>query len=790
MLSSNANSRFSHVIHVALIAATGLVSCGGAPSSIPAPIDADAPTVTLSAGSTSIAYNGSTTISWTSTNATSCTSTGGGGTDTSGSFGTGALTSTTSYTVTCSNSSRSSSGSITITVAPSAITAVADAGSGNVTFTTANNLSAGSIITISGTTNYNGTYTVVSATSTTFTITHAYTAETFTTASWQRAGGMISGCTTSGDTGAITLSTSPSRFSGVAPLAVYFDASGTTATATTRPFHDLEYRWTFGDNAGSPVNGTTWSTGGRPGVSSRNEASGPEAGHVYETPGQYTVTLTVTDGTNTVTNSCALIVAENPETVFAGSNTVCIAATSVPVAGAGGCPAGANVAQQSSFASAINTHALSNRRVLFRRGDTFSASSSGLIDQTGPGIVGAYGSGAKPVINGSGTTPPLRLGSGSTVYSDWRFMDLSINGQNGQAGENVGISTGGPFNRVTILRVDVAGTSSGFAASHWILSPGQQSYDQWAIHDSTASGVPNCNWTGHYICNWRIYVVGTRWSIQGNLLDNLGNPSTLYAGGSHVIRSEMLQNSVISNNSLKGAGDFQLDIKLHAWLWGGGGGGNATSGTYTEKILIADNRIEGGANPWMISLGPQNDESDERVRDVIVERNWFTSNSQTQMHMHVNSSATTIRNNISDMTNGVYRHGIGISKAGATPAPVDVHVYNNTFYSGAAGEFSGIDISTATDTILRNNLACAPSSGGPTLYTGQGTNLTQSNNHLNNSAAALFVSSTPSVPDDFRLKALPNPARNTGLTTTPVYSDFFLVSRPQSGTTDIGATEQ
>src|SRR5262245_45132397 len=73
--------------------------------------------------------------------------------------------------------------------------------------------------------------------------------------------------------GAVTVQLSPSRTNGVAPLAVFFDATGTTATSTTRPFHDLDYTWTFGD----PASGSR-STSGR----SKNQAKGAVAAHVFE----------------------------------------------------------------------------------------------------------------------------------------------------------------------------------------------------------------------------------------------------------------------------------------------------------------------------------------------------------------------------------------------------------------------------------------------------------------------------------------------------------------------------
>src|SRR5688572_23082825 len=96
--------------------------------------------------------------------------------------------------------------------------------------------------------------------------------------------------------GQIAPSLVPSRASGVAPLYVFFDATATTAAATSRPFHELEYRWEFGDAA----SGSWASTPGMPNLS-RNAATGPVAAHVFETPGTYTVNLTVLDGAASAT---------------------------------------------------------------------------------------------------------------------------------------------------------------------------------------------------------------------------------------------------------------------------------------------------------------------------------------------------------------------------------------------------------------------------------------------------------------------------------------------------------
>ncbi len=127
---------------------------------------------------------------------------------------------------------------------------------------------------------------------------------------------------------------------------------------------------------------------------------------------------------------------------------------------------------------------------------------------------------------------------------------------------------------------------------------------------------------------------------------------------------------------------------------------------------------------------------------------------------------------------------------GIEPPATNVRFYNNTFYSGSAGNFTGVSIgSTATNVTVENNLGAAPIASNPTMISGTGASgLTESNNLLSDAPAALFVSATPTAPADFS----PNPtslARDTGLSTVPVFSDFFGTSRPQNGVRDIGAVE-
>ena len=624
-----------------------------------------------------------------------------------------------------------------------------------------------------------------------------------------KKGGGIPGCFSTGATNTITLSNIPSRYTGVAPLSVFFDASDTIANATTRPFHDLEYRWDFGDPAGSLINGVTWNAGSRAGVSSRNVAIGPEAAHVFETPGVYTVTLTATDSKNTATNNCTRIVVQDPGSVFSGSNTICVSSNTTPTAGANGCPSGALTVMQSSFPTAVNTYALTGKRVLFKRGDTFAAATSALINRTGPGILGAYGAGAMPKVQMTGNTDILMLSSRATPgIKDWRIMDLEFDGMSKT--RSVAVNTDGGINQVTILNMNMHDVANGAVFNDsiiqwWHLKEGLTAhtmFDEIAIVDSIITPIFNST------SGWRIFASANRGSIQGNILGNMVNDSSM---GSHVLRVPHMAKGVIANNTLARAGVSQHALKLHAQGWCESTSPAGTCVTYdnvtpppsytylanthpigifttlsgyTEKVIIADNKIIGADNPHSMTVSSQNRQMDERLRDIIVERNWFTSGKGTQLSLLVVSSAITVRNNIFDMTAGKYKTFVKLASPGTSPPSADVNVYNNTLYGGSApviagNEFVGISIDpTATKVAVVNNLISAPSATNPVRIVGTGAGIVSSNNStaIQIKTTPGWVATFPSTPSDFNLTAK-SYAIGAGIS-VPVFSDFFLNSRP------------
>jgi hypothetical protein len=524
---------------------------------------------------------------------------------------------------------------------------------------------------------------------------------------------------------------------------------------------------------------------------------GPEAAHVFETPGVYVVTLSATDGTNTVSNSCAQIVVQDPDLVFAGTNTICFS-TGTNFAG---CPSGAATHQVSSFSTAINTYQATGKRLLFKRGDTFTAGvSRAWITAAGPGTVGAFGTGAAPIMRNAGTTQIFLVGSSSPRNTrDWRIMDIKIDGASDtvKAHDNIAISAGGAVHEVLILRVNITGVHVGISANHYNLGAGTGDilYDGWNVQDSTLRGIPGClaadgiqagpAATEPAVCSWAMYMVGTRLAIQGNDADNQKT------GGSHVIRSEFMQKGVIAHNRIANPGGTQHNIKLHASEWSKTDIRNPSgTGTYSELVVISDNDLI-GSSAYMMSLGPQSNAYDERVRDLIVERNWVTMNSSGVTGIESSAVNVDIRNNLVNFTNSTYNtSGINVGRRGIEPSPTNVRIYNNTLYrSDSNGDAPAcIKFGTTISATVMNNLCYMPLTSGPVMISGTPSVLVQSNNSTNAQVKSTFpgwVSTAPSTPTDFKLVG-GSYALGKGVS-VPVFSDFFLQTRT---TNDLGAAVQ
>jgi PKD repeat protein len=590
-----------------------------------------------------------------------------------------------------------------------------------------------------------------------------------------------------GATSAITVSSVPSRVSGIAPLAVFFDGSATRASATARPFHELEYRWNFGDPAG----GAVWTQGSGAGIASnnsKNAASGPMAAHVFESAGTYTVCLTVTDGANTAARPVTITVT-SPDSApeFAGAATLCVDSRARPVPGADGCPAGATVLQSADFDAAINTSArngAAHKRILFRRGSTFTSSTTAAITANGPGLVGAYGTGAKPHVNGA--SGKFLIGHESNLsFADWRIVDLSLDGQGMTSSGGTAFQTIGPFRQLTLLRVEARRFLHGVLLSKWFLDNRVNNtqafraplWSDLAIAESVIENVYDYGFLGE----------ANRISMLGNRFLARTSSASAQAPG-HLVRLGYANGAVLSHNNF--AGDSpgnSLTIR------GVPNGGDRTipPDAWTEKVIVSDNVIAGGQSAWFFTIRRVNDWTEARFRNVLVERNWIIATPPTFTALVTDAGEMTIRNNLFNLTGANGQYAIMHDKTNLTPAGANanVSIYNNTTYSGSTGtnSFRFLQVSGAPANLrVQNNLSYLPSLGGSHLAVA-GTPGPGSVVSHNTDGAAMrtnpgFVGGALSGPGLWRATGASVVDRGTPV---PVRSDFFLA--PRTGTYDLGA---
>lgn len=597
----------------------------------------------------------------------------------------------------------------------------------------------------------------------------------------------------------ITVKSAPmltaSRTTGVAPLGVNFTAGVPASVPGSRPFHDLDYVWDFGDPSGN-----VWAVSRK----SKDTAQGPVAAHVFETPGTYTVTLTTSDQGGPISVETVQITIQNPDLVYSGTNTICICdTTSNDFAG---CP---NGAQQISTddVSDIKSAVASKRRILLHRGSSWS--SDGLDPSetrigysiVGPVTIGAYGNCTDPdergicenapVVN---LNYPITYGDPEYEYktffsisraSDWRIKDISFIGNYDydiMAGGAIDI---GPF---LFLRLK----TTGFRLAISISLSQSTGHDQLMVVDSDLSDAYiNVMYAGY-----------ENMAVMGNSFRD--------ARTSHVVRIWQAYNAVISHNCISGASldnnNGRHALKLH------GVSEDKLTDQYgtrerTSFVVLADN-VFGTSGPWSVCIGPQDSLNDQRLTDIIVEKNRFfadygnLSSRLVSRPLTVWARDVSVRNNIFDGNGSDPSYAaVVIEQRGIEPLPSGIMVSNNTIYKtdfdniqGAWNYFAGVQVeNTAGNIGVFNNLAVFPENSKGELIAiirnMDDSHVTESNNLLiQNSYSGLKMPDLPNhLKRDFSL--LNNsPAIDQGAT-IQLLRDFAGVLRPVNGVFDIGAFE-
>ena len=570
---------------------------------------------------------------------------------------------------------------------------------------------------------------------------------------------------------AINPSLSASRTSGcVAPCAVFFDSSTTTWSDHSHfeAFLDLRYAWDFGD----PTSGA-WAISGK----SKNQAYGPEAAHVYDSPGQYTVTMTVSDGTGAVANQQVMITVDDPNAVFAGANTICFSTSG----NFSDCPAGAATQTTNSFATVMG-YAAAGKRLLLRRGESWTSGDVSQLNNTGPGVIGAFAAGAKPRIVCTNGDAVIMAAATPNGTKDWRLVDLDFVGPSIDKSRVLQFRAN--TSQILVYRVDATNFGSVIQAHRDSLnfenSPAP--HDQFFVVDSNFSHKIGLAMTS------LIFVAAEHLAILGSNIED--------GGESHNVRVQLSRPGVFEHNRVKeatGGGGVHL-LKLHAPDFSADGCCNG----YNEHVVVSDN-VFIGFEAWNVNVAAQDEIHDQRLRSIIVERNYFTTmgpQSKVQYSLILSAPESVARNNIINQPNQwtFQTQGIGTMHTSGAEPLANVRIYNNTCYRGN-GDLRCVDISDATvNAFVGNNLVYVPNAGSSTVAVKDSGSGTQLFNNLKVNTNP-FVKSDPSAPDDFKLKANFAQAIDAGAYLPANAIDYWGDSRPVDGdgdgtaATDIGAQE-
>ena len=558
----------------------------------------------------------------------------------------------------------------------------------------------------------------------------------------------------------------------MAPLSVHFSAGLNASTPTSRSFHDYEYAWTFGD-PGSGIWGTS--------KKSKNTEKGPLTAHVYETPGTYTVTLTVRDSSGVIDSDSFTITVQDPNTVFSGTNTTCISASTNFT----GCPAGA-LQVTSSNLSVLANYTAAGKRVLLERGSAWTMTSA-FPNNAGPVHIGAFGTCASPDELGICSNAPQVNMSGDIVFldlgekQDWRLADIKFVAPKGITSVTNGYND---IKRNLIFRISTVGFGTPVWWTNW-------RYNDQDYHSENALVSSRIVDASEMI----VYVGCEKLVVSGNIIQNSDN--------THVLRVWHGYMGVVSHNILSGtsllSGTGRQALKFH-------GPQESQIGTFAQtsngglrsgsRFAVVANNIFGSSGPWLVGIGPQDSSHVENMSDIIIEKNKMLaeygrqSSALVQVGLMFQGRYITVRNNILDGTGGSpYYTGIYSARRGIEWTPLGNRIYNNTIYNrmvNNSSEWVGIQVdSTAADTTVRNNYVSFPNATGTkTLVRDLSSNAVHSNNILTNTPYFTDPNNSNPLLRNFQVTSSATESINKGFD-VPVFSDFNDVLR--TGINDLGA---
>jgi hypothetical protein len=432
-----------------------------------------------------------------------------------------------------------------------------------------------------------------------------------------------------------------SRVSGIAPLSVFFDATGTTGLYDTNFFAvdnesanaaymDATFYWNFDTtNVDATID--------------HKYGSGFVAACVFKEPGVYIVQLRVYDATGYIGYKNVTI------TVSSFSGTTYYCASNGDNGNAG------DIDHPWLTVSYALSQAQNNTRILFRNGDTFNTAYIELTSSATPVIVGGYSdpnspSSTKPLIystesNGAYSTMDLTV-------SDWRIMDIAV--------RSGGHTYASPRYPSGINFYGTATNNLKYRTTEYEL--GQSALGVSGTYTTAAE----CECYNYYL---GAYSSGTNITNTGNAV--IGNSVHDQIGGEvgpHVFRLQGGTRFYIAHNI------FGPDLSSVGW-------DGLTIRGNTEKVIVYNNTFYGHVQAFR----PQNyNSAEEYVHHCIMDSNTFIGVDGFRMTaIQINAKDIVCRNNI------IYDYQFLYSVANDTvvgPAS-RLKFYNNTYINGRSNDY-------------------------------------------------------------------------------------------------------
>jgi len=471
-----------------------------------------------------------------------------------------------------------------------------------------------------------------------------------------------------------SVSLTATRTTGMAPLPVFFDATGTVLGSGS--LHHGSFFWTFGDP-----------------TSSHPSAVGFTAAHVFEQPGDYVVRLKVSDTTGpSVVKSIQIKVLP-----FTG--------TTYHVASSG---SDLNDGKSASRPFKTFDHAMARLkadltgapaavRVLFNRGDRFTTStgvSFGHYKDGNPAIIGAYGTGPKPVIQNLGGDDDFTFHFGDC--SGFRWVDIELVGTydfNRDTGPN---TTHAYFTDRArdFLMLRVTCHSSGQMFIVGTNNPFDK--EEMFVVDCEANEFKEVG----------VHIAGKHIAVIGNRLTK--------SSFTHLLRVWYADRGVISENVLRDPSCNYPERGRHALKFHADTGGKAGKSRYA---VVSDNEFKGCT--WSVVIGPQDKASPEFLEHIIVERNLFRADDSTRRALLLIADDVTVRNNVFTVEStsriDTVEH-IALPQYPLIPGSRRIHIYNNTAVDLRADSnlvrFVEIEPTDVTGLEIKNNIFHAPNKVG------------------------------------------------------------------------------